>query len=119
MVRPRLPMQQGKLSYTIPDSTVELFRQVAAPKVTIPAEFGQQIAALNEQFREQAREYAKRLSAEISASQAKVAESMRRFYEGYPEQIRILAQNGWFTSLRRTDHAAIDRKSVTRPRRAY
>jgi hypothetical protein len=103
-------MQQGKLSFTIPDSTVKLLRQVAARKLGIPdstVESFKQLAALNEQLREHVRESGERLSAKISASWAKVAENMRRFYAGYPEQIRILAQNGWFTSLRRTDHAAI------------
>ena len=100
-------MQSGKLSFTIPDSTVELFQQVAAIKLTIPDEFSQQIAVLNEQLREHARESRERLSSEVSASWAKVAENMRRFCAGYPEQILILAQNGWFTSLRRTAHAAI------------
>ena len=44
--------------------------------MTIPLEFGQQIAALNEQLREHVRKSGVRLSAEISTGWAKVAESM-------------------------------------------
>ncbi len=71
-----------------------------------PAEFSQQIVALNEQLSEQIRESCGRFSAEISVSWAKVAEGMRRFAAGFPEQTCILAQNGWFISSWHTPLAA-------------
>lgn len=76
--------ERGKLSFTIPG---------------FPVELRQQIAALSEQIDESNRRF--------SVNLAEMAKNMVRFQEGFPEQIRILAQNGWFISSWHTPLAAI------------
>jgi hypothetical protein len=55
----------------------------------------QQIAAFSAHFGK----YRRWVSVNLAENFAEIGENMRRFQAGFPEQVGILAQNGWFISL--------------------
>lgn len=59
----------------------------------------EKFAALQRHFRE--------VNARMAESMAEAAESFRRFREGFPEQVGILANNGWFISSWHTPLKAV------------